>query len=135
MAVIDYTLMDLIPTTGLKQWALYDPATSTHGNVNDASGNGRHMVQTGVEPGLTTSVHNGQPGWYFDGSTTEPLQTVSSSSITAKHVFVFASYADAAFTVNNRGLLSGKNSGNWLTSEASGTQFFDFGAGGDYTYY
>lgn len=133
MAVIDWTKTHLIPTDGLLAWHLYDPATSANGNINDASGNGKHLVQATNPPTLTLNVRNGQPGWLWDGTTADPLQTASSANVTAKHIFIFASYADASFSTNNRGLLSGKNTGNWLTSKAPpSTEWFSFGA--DYTY-
>lgn len=132
MAVFDWTLTGLIPTSGLHAWHLYDAATSTSSHIEDASGNGYHLEASGVAPVLTANAHNGQPGWLFNGTTTEPMQTTTSANFDTKHVFVYASYADAAFTVNNRGLLTGKNSGTWLVSEDTGTQMFSFGADFDY---
>lgn len=130
MAVIDWKLTDLIPTSGLLAWHLYDPATSASNNINDASGNGKHLTGGGGSPVLTLNVMGGHPGWFFDGSST-PLATSSSAVVNAQHVFVLASATGTAFNLN-RGLLSGKTSGDWLTSENAGTQFFQFGA--DYTY-
>lgn len=131
MAIVNWTLTGLIPTSGLLAWYLYDPATSADGNINDASGNARHIVQASNPPTLVHESWNGHPGWVFDGTTANPLATASSANIDTKHVFVFASHADAAFNLN-RGLLSGKTSGDWLTSETSGTEFFSFGSGYGY---
>jgi len=129
--IIDWTLTGLIPTSGLLGWYLYNPNTSTGGNINDASGNGLHVVQASNAPTLVEEVLNGHPGWLFDGSTTNPLATSSSANQATQHIFVVGSHTDATFNLN-RGLLSGKTSGDWITSETSGTQFFSFGA--DYTY-
>ncbi len=124
MAIIDWTLTGLIPTSGLLAWHLYNPTTSTGGLINDASGNSRHLVQASTPPALTLSVMNGQPGWYFNGTSTNPL--VSTGSVTPYSAYVLASAEGAAFTAY-RGLLSGTTTANVLTSENTGTKFFSFG--------
>lgn len=130
MAVIDWTLTGLIPTSGLVAWHLYDPNTSTNGRIDDGSSNMKPLIQAATPPVLTLNHYNGQTGWYFSG-TSNPVATASSAVTTAKHVFIMASHEDATFSTN-RGLLSGKTSGNWLTSDASGNKFFSFGADYDY---
>lgn len=118
----------LIPSDDLIAWHQYS-TDSTGGNVLDFSDNGRHLTQGTTPPALQMNVLNGLPGWYFNGTTTNPLQ--NADDVTPKHVFVLAAYEDAAFTLN-RGILSGLTSGDWLTSETSGNEFFSFGAGYDY---
>ncbi len=125
MAVIDYKLMGLIPSDAL-WWHRYDAATSTNGYIADLSGNGRHL--TSIDPPPLLTVATGQWGWYFDG-TKSPFTVTT--SITPKHVFVFASATGAAFNLN-RGLLSGLTTGDWLASNTSGTSFLSPGAAWDY---
>lgn len=130
MAIIDWTKTHLIPTSGLEFWHLYDPATSTNGNINDASGNGRHIVQATSPPTLTEEVMNARPGWRFDG-TNNPLASASSATIASKHVFVLAAAEETSFSVN-RGLLSGKTAGTWLATDTGNDNFFPFAVDYDY---
>jgi hypothetical protein len=125
----DWTKIGLVPTTDMIAWHAYDSATSTAGNINDLSGNARHIVQASTPPALQTDVLNGQPAWYFNGTTSNPLQTASSSAVAPKHVFILASFEDDAFDAE-RGLISGKTSGLLLDSEASGTEWDDVGNDG-----
>lgn len=129
MAVIDWTTTGLIPQSGLIVWPLYDPLTSASGNIVDGSGNGYDLTQGTTPPVLTLNRLYGNPGWFFSGSS-NPLQTIDDEFI-AKTVFVLASATGSAFDLN-RGLVSGLTTGDWLTSESSGTQFFSFGADYDY---
>lgn len=118
----------LIPKTGLMAWYKYDAATSANGNINDASGNGRHLVQATNPPILTANAWKGQYGWLFDG-TKNPL--VWTGSIAPKQIFVIAALEETTFTVN-RGLVSGPTVGDWLTTENAGNKFFTFGTPYDY---
>jgi hypothetical protein len=122
----------LIPTSGLLAWHMFESGVSGHEVIADYSGNGR-IIDTPLvnAPVLTLDVLNGQPGWYFNGATTTPLNWTG--SITPKHVFVLASAEETAFT-NFRGLLTGETSGEILVSENTGDEFFDFGYGAGYEY-
>lgn len=120
----------LIPRTGLIAWHKYDAATSTNGNINDASGNGLHVVQASNPPVLTPNAWRGRPGWVFDGSA-NPLATASSSNLVPKHIFMIAAVHEAVFSTP-RGLLSGKTTGDWLTTRKNGSDFYTFGSGYDY---
>lgn len=121
-------LTQLVPKTGLLAWHKYDAATSTNGNINDASGNGRHLVQATTPPLLTADAWKGQQGWYFNGSA-NPLNVTT--SVTPKHVVVIAALEETVFT-SYRGLLSGIISGDWLTTDNTGNKFFTFGTPYDY---
>lgn len=124
MSNLDY----LISRDDLLAWHKYDAASSANGNINDASGNGRHIVQASTPPILTADAWKGRHGWVFDGAA-NPLQW--SGSISPKHVFVIAAYEEDTFDTN-RGLLSGLTSGDWLTTVNDGATFFTFGAAYDY---
>lgn len=126
--ITDWTQLGIVPTSGLLAWHAYASATSADGNINDLSGNGRHIVQASTPPTLTADVLYGQHGWYFDGATTNPLQTASSSTVTPKHVFILAAFDDAAFDAE-RGLISGKSTSDLIYSDTSGVSFID--PGGD----
>lgn len=113
-------------------WHQYDVTDSEGGICLDYSGNGRDLGAASNTPVLTSNVLYGQPGWYFNGSR-NPLTTGVISTVTPKHVFILASFEDAAFTVN-RGLIGGVTSGDILVSETSGTQWTDLGLGSDFIY-
>lgn len=118
-------LTQLIPTSGLLAWHLYHAGASGNHIIFDSSGNNRHIDSAVPNSAvLVFDILNGQPGWYFNGTTTVPLNWTG--SITPKHVFVLASHEDAAFNLN-RGLLTGEVTGDVLVSNSSGTDFFDFG--------
>lgn len=113
----------LVPTSGLLAWHMYEMGVSGHNIIYDYSGNGRTIDSASLNaPVLTSNVLYGQPGWYFDGTTTVPLNYTG--SVTPKHVFILASHDDAAFNLN-RGLLSGEITGDLLASNNTGTTFFD----------
>lgn len=116
----------LIPTSGLLAWHMYEAGASGHHIIYDYSGNGRTIDSPTLNaPILTANVLYGQPGWYFDGASgTEPLNW--SGGLTVNHAFILAAHEDAAFNLN-RGLLSGPTTGDILTSNSSGTDFFDLG--------
>jgi hypothetical protein len=102
---------------------MYEMGVSGHNIIYDYSGNGRSIDCAVLNaPVLTADVLYGHPGWYFNGSTTVPLNWTG--SIFPKHVFILASNDEAAFTTN-RGLVGGETSGDILLSESSGTKFFD----------
>lgn len=120
----------LIPTSGLLAWHMYEMGVSGHEVINDYSGNSR-IIDTPVlnAPVLTTDVINGQPGWYFNGTTTTPLNYTG--AVGPKHVFILASAEEEEFTVN-RGLLTGETTGDILLSDSSGDEFFDLAVGMEY---
>lgn len=124
--ITDWTQIGLVPT-GMLRWYAYASASSTSGNINDLSGNGGHVVQASNPPELQTDVLYGQPGWYFDGAASNPLQTASSSNVTPKHIFVLAALEDDEFD-DERGLVSGKSTNDLLYGTA-GSVFED--PGGD----
>jgi len=120
----------LIPTSGLFAWHMYEMAVSGHNVIFDYSGNGRTIDSSATnQPILTANVLYGQPGWYFDGVNTVPLNWTGTAGI--KHVFILASNDEAAFTTN-RGLLSGETSGDVLASNSSGDTFFNLALGNEY---
>lgn len=120
----DWTKIGLVPTTDMIAWHAYQASTSAAGNINDLSGNGLHVVQASTPPALQTDVLNGQPAWYFDGSASNPLQTAASTTLSPKHTFILAAFEDDAFDAE-RGLISGKTTGDLLYSESSGTEWSD----------
>src|SRR5690349_16250061 len=93
----------LIPTAGLVAWHMYEMGASGHNIIYDYSGNSRAIDSAAPNSAvLTPNVLYGQPGWYFNGIDTVPLNWTESLNI--KHAFVLASAEEDAFTTN-RGLL------------------------------
>lgn len=135
MSETDY----LIPTSGLLAWHKYKAGESGSNIIYDYSGNSRHIsCSIGNEPVLTTNVINGRPAWYFNGSR-DPL--VHTGTLTPKHIFVVAAYADATFPVSGgageyAGLLSGKDTANnaILIGDPTTTKFYDAGYGSTHEY-
>lgn len=122
----------LIPTSGLLAWHMYEGGVSGHEIIYDYSGNNRTIDSSPTNAAvLTANVLAGQPGWYFNGTTTVPLNYTG--AVTPKHVFVLASAEEVAFTLN-RGLLSGETSGDVLASDSSGDEFVDLGIGAGFEY-
>lgn len=124
----------VVPRHELIAWHMAEPGVSGHNIVFDYSES--TPVKTistagGSPPVLTSDVLNGQPGWYFNGSS-DPL-VYSGSSIAWKHIFILASVDEATFSAF-RGLLSGPTSGNALVSNSSGTTFFNLGYGAPFEY-
>lgn len=112
----------LIPS-GLLAWHMFEAGASGNHIIYDYSGNNRHIDSAVTNaPVLLTNVLYGQPGWYFNGNNTVPLNWAG--SITINHAFVLAAHEDAAFNLN-RGLLTGETSGDILVSNSSGSDFFD----------
>lgn len=121
---IDWKNSGVIPTSGLEAWHMYEAGHSGHEVIFDYSDHNRTIDSPVLNaPALVGNVLNGQPGWYFNGTDTVPLNWTG--SITPKHVFILASHEDAAFNLN-RGLLSGETSGDILSSNNVGTTFFNF---------
>jgi hypothetical protein len=113
----------LIPTSGLEAWHMYEAGASGHHIIYDYSGNSRIIDSAETDAAvLSSNVLYGQPGWYFNGSTTVPLNYTG--SVTVKHAFILAAHDDATFNLN-RGLLTGETAGDILVSDSSGTKFFD----------
>lgn len=126
-----WSKMSAVPLSGMLAWHMYGEDTSLNNNIADYSGNGRHVTcGAGNTAVLQTNLLNGHPGWYFNGSR-DPL--VYSGNVTVKHLFIVASYEDAAFA-ENEGLYGGVAAGDILVSEALGDEFFDFTANQVYTY-
>lgn len=120
----------VVPTSGLLAWHMFETANSGDALVLDYSGNARHLTATGLNPpAIQFNVITGQPAWYFNGTTTDPLNYTGAVSV--KHAFILASAEEAAFTAN-RGLLSGVTSGDILASNNSGDTFFDLSLGVTY---
>lgn len=130
LTIAQWQATGLLPTSGMQAWHQYQEGDSENGICLDYSGNARDLGAASNEPVLTADVLYGHHGWYFNGSRT-PL--TFTGAVTAKHVFILASFEDAAFTIN-RGLLSGVTSGDILVSEVSGTQWTDLGLVGDFIY-
>lgn len=123
----------LVPTTGMQAWHAYEAGASGDHVIYDYSGNARHIsCALGNTPVLTTSVINGLPGWYFNGSRTPLAYT---GALTPKHVFILAGHTGASFAIN-QGVISGVGAagGDILVSETSGTQYTDLALGGDFIY-
>lgn len=123
----------LLPTSGQLAWHQYEPSVSGDFIIYDYSGNTRHIQCTPGpnQPVLHTDVIDGQPGWYFSG-TSDPLFFLGSN--TPKHVFILASADEATFP-DYRGLLSGVTSGTILVSDTTPfDRFFDAGLGAGFVY-
>lgn len=124
-------LAKLIPRTGMLAFYRGVAGESANNSCLDYSGNGRNLsCSLSGAPVFTLNALNGQPGWYFDG-TSNPL--VYTGSVSPKYVFLVASFDETTFT-GYRGLLTGPASGNVLVTNNSGDKFFDFGSGSAYTY-
>jgi hypothetical protein len=80
----------LVPSDGLVAWHRYKAGDSTNGLVKDYSGNARDMAQASVPPVIQENLLNSQPGWYFDGTATNPL--IYTGAVTVKHVFVLMAF-------------------------------------------
>jgi hypothetical protein len=128
---IKWHQLGLVPTTNMAFWHQYEAGVSGHDTVADYSGNARNLAGGTVDPVLGTNLLNGQPAWYFNGSTTDPLKWTGAISVV--HMFVLAAAEGAAFDLN-RGLLTGVTSGDLLTSNNTGTTFFDLGITPDPAY-
>jgi hypothetical protein len=125
---IKWHTLGLVPKTNMEFWHQFEAGVSGAALVGDYSGNARHLTNAlNPDPALQFNVTYGQPAWYFNGSTTNPL--LWGGSTTIRHYFVLAAHQDAAFNLN-RGLMSGLTSGDLLASEATGTKFFDLGLPG-----
>lgn len=123
---INWTNTRLVPMSGLEAWHKYDAGVSGNNIVYDSSGNGRTIqTLTAPHPVLTSNVINGQPAWYFNGTTTSPF--IYTGAVTAKHIFILASAADATFSTY-RGLLSDSNPYSILVGESQTTKFYDYSA-------
>jgi hypothetical protein len=121
LTTIDWTQTGLVPTDGLEFWYQYKLGESDSTIITDASGNARDLAAASFSPTLEANVLNGQPGWYFDG-TSEPF--IYTGAITATHVFVVASSDEATFGTF-RGLVSAPTT-NWgLVGDTAGTKFFN----------
>jgi hypothetical protein len=133
LTITQWTNTGLLPTSGLEAWHQYDPDYGLLNSViYDYSGHSRDLASTGAhDPIATANVINGQPGWYFNGTNTTPLKWTG--ALNPKHVFILASAQESTFP-SYRGLLSGVTAGDALTSNNSGTKFFDFGLGSAYAY-
>lgn len=108
----------LLPTANMLWWHAYDPSTSANGNINDLSGNARHIVQASDPPTLEYSTTNKAYVWTFDGTTSNPLQTASAANITPKHIFVLAALDFEEFD-DERGLMSGKTTNDLLWGDTA----------------
>jgi hypothetical protein len=124
--------LGLVPTANMAFWHQYEAGVSGHDFVADYSGNARNLAGGTVDPVLQTNVVYGQPAWYFDGINTDPLGWTGANS-NPVHMFVLAAAEGASFNLN-RGLLTGVTVGDLLTSNNTGTTFFDLGVTPDPTY-
>lgn len=127
----NWTKTNLVPLNGLEAWH-HNSVGATSLLVPDASGHGRDLtVSAGNEPELQNDLAaiNGESAYYFNG-TNDPLSWTG--PITAKHIFVVMAFEKPEFT-SFEGVLSGVASGNILTSENAGNEFFGFGTI-DYSY-
>lgn len=123
-----WTKMDVVPKANLEAWNHYDDTAGLSANnlITDASGNSRNLTSgAGNAAVLTPNVFNGHHGWYFNGSR-DPLAW--SGTVTMKHVFILASFEEAAFT-EFRGLLTGVSGSYILTSENTGDEMIVHGPG------
>lgn len=125
----------LVPTSGLISWHQFQSGTDGYNIAYDKSGNGRNLsCSSSGQPGLVGNVVGGKTAWYFDG-TSNPLVWGTSLPLPVKHAYILASTAETPFTTN-RGLVSGVATGDILTSNASGTTFFDLsGSYADFIYH
>lgn len=127
----DWTALDIVPTDVLEFWHQYKFGESGHQVIYDYSGNGRHIsCAVSGAPVLTTNVINGQPGWYFNG-TSNGLTTSASITFDLKHLFILLKVDEATFTDENV-LLSSSGSSPVLTSDASTTEWIDLGGTSTY---
>lgn len=134
----------LVSKTGLLAWHAADAIEGVANGANvelvpDKSDFGRDLDCSSSHPTLATNSINGLPAVNFSGSQ-NPL--IYSSSLTPKHIFIIAAYADAAFPAGGganeyAGLLS-PQTGSWpiLGAEPLSTKFADynFESAGTYTY-
>jgi hypothetical protein len=128
----DWTINpNYVPRKDLYAWHQYDPLTSADGVVNDFSGHGRHYGTAANKSVLTLDVLNGQPGWYFDG-TSDPMLYDSLS--TFKHIFILARADEAVFSVY-RGLLSDKTATTLLVGNQATNKFLDLTGEETFDYY
>lgn len=95
----------------------------------DKSGNARDLLRSTNKPTFAANIVNGYPAINFDG-TMNPLTYTGTVSL--KHVFVVASYADAAFPASGgageyAGLITGVGGGSIpiLIGFPSSTKFYD----------
>lgn len=129
-----WTRGDYIPKADLLAWHSAD-TTTTPNLVPDLSGNARDMESELPTP--TLGLVSGYQAVNFDGVNDNAL--VFSGSLTPKHVFVIAAYADAGFPsgdLGNGGLLTGATTGSILVGSVSSTKFYDhnYDASGEFGY-
>lgn len=122
---IKWQNLGIVPTANMAFWHMYEAGVSAGNVVADYSGNGRTLQGAGAAPVLQTSVVNGQPAWYFDGTSTNHL-TVDDTESPAFHYFILAAYDGAAFDAA-RVLVGDFDASNYLISNTSGTTFQNLG--------
>ena len=124
------------PKSGLETWHAADQNELKAGELTlfDLSGNARDIATSGTLPTVATySAINGQKAVVWDG-TKDPLQS-GAASFTARHIWVVASFANATFSSDLEGLISGLTSGAILVGASAGTaNWYDLLYGSDYTY-
>lgn len=131
LTTIDWTGFGLIPLNGCEFWHQYGYGQSDSTICYDYSGNDRHISCASVgAPVLTVNVLNGQPGWYFSGTSNYLGYT---GAVTVKHLFVLASADEATFGAF-RGLFTGASSNSILVGNSGTTKMFDLSADFTSTY-
>lgn len=134
LTTIDWTATGVMPTTGLEFWHQYEFGGSASNAVYDYSGNARHLTcASSGAPALTENALNGQPAWYFSGSSNYLNYDASADPVTLKHLFIIASHDDATFSAT-RGLFSDASAYSVLVGESGTTKFYDFSADFTSTY-
>lgn len=125
-----WTLARVVPMANMIAWHMHDPAAGLSANnlVSDFSGHNRHLTcGAGNAPVIQSNLLNGNAGWYFSG-TKDGLSCAG--GVTTRHLFILASYEDAAFPADYKGLYSnpGMNSGDILIGFPSSDRFAYFGS-------
>lgn len=114
----------IIPKSNLLAWYEADSQRS-NGDFFDLSLNARHLVMPGSSaPVVQSNVANKRKGVYWDG-TKNPIAHSGSLSL-VKHIWIIASYDDATFGAEYRGLLSDIATNGFLVGDQSTAKFFDF---------
>lgn len=120
--------MNVLPQADLEGWWATEDGVSTNTLCKDYSPHGRDMTCSSSGAAvLTADVINGEPAWYFDG-TSIPLKYTG--SVPVKHAFMLASCNEATFAAY-RGLLTDATSLGLFVGNSGSVNFFDYS--GSYT--
>lgn len=115
--------MNVLPLDGIEGWWATEDGVSTNTLCKDYSDHERDLTcSSSGAPVLTDDVLNGEPAWYFSGSS-NPLKYTG--SVPVKHVFMIASFDEAIFAAF-RGLLTDATSESLLVGDNGTNKLFDY---------